>query len=329
MITQAKQNVWQYWQAFDHPNTLPTVDSIRAFVHDDVIFNGPHPINQLHGVDSLLTDFWQPLTRAFSELKRDADVFMTGMTEEEVWSGGTGYFTGTFSQPWLGIEPTGEPIQLRFGEVCNIRDGKIATIYLILDIIDLSHQIGRPMLPYGAGRHLQRVPKSHNNINGVLLEPQADADTKASYELVHRMVYDGLLQYDQQDLKSMAMENFWSADMEWYGPAGIGSSLTLQEFQEFHQGPFLKGFPDRTEGDANVMFAEGMFVTASGFPGVVATHGGEYLGQAPTNNRINMRVMDWWRRDGDLLVQNWVMIDMIDIFMQFGIDLFETLKTKS
>lgn len=38
-----------------------------------------------------------------------------------------------------------------------------------------------------------------------------------------------------------------------------------------------------------------------------------------------MRVMDFWRREGDLLAENWVLIDIVDIFRQFGVDLFARL----
>ena len=41
-----------------------------------------------------------------------------------------------------------------------------------------------------------------------------------------------------------------------------------------------------------------------------------------------MRVCDWWRRKGDLLLENWVFVDIPDLLMQFGHDLFaETRKT--
>jgi hypothetical protein len=39
-----------------------------------------------------------------------------------------------------------------------------------------------------------------------------------------------------------------------------------------------------------------------------------------------MRVMDFWRRDGDKLRENWVMIDMIDVLEQFNVDVFQLLK---
>ena len=35
---------------------------------------------------------------------------------------------------------------------------------------------------------------------------------------------------------------------------------------------------------------------------------------------------DWWRREGDLLVQNWVFIDLPDLFLQMGVDLFARLN---
>jgi hypothetical protein len=39
-----------------------------------------------------------------------------------------------------------------------------------------------------------------------------------------------------------------------------------------------------------------------------------------------MRVADWWRRKGDRLVQNWVFIDLPDLFLQMGVDLFDRLE---
>jgi hypothetical protein len=39
-----------------------------------------------------------------------------------------------------------------------------------------------------------------------------------------------------------------------------------------------------------------------------------------------MRDFDWWRREGGLLIQNWVPIDIVDICMQMGVDLFDRLE---
>ncbi len=38
------------------------------------------------------------------------------------------------------------------------------------------------------------------------------------------------------------------------------------------------------------------------------------------------KLIKWWRREGDLLVENWIPIDLIDIFQQLGVDLFERMR---
>jgi hypothetical protein len=39
-----------------------------------------------------------------------------------------------------------------------------------------------------------------------------------------------------------------------------------------------------------------------------------------------MRVMDFWRREGDRLAENWVFIDKIDLLQQMGVGVFQRLR---
>jgi hypothetical protein len=39
--------------------------------------------------------------------------------------------------------------------------------------------------------------------------------------------------------------------------------------------------------------------------------------------------MDFWRREDDMLVENWVFIDMVDLISQFGIDLLPDHKRET
>ena len=55
-------------------------------------------------------------------------------------------------------------------------------------------------------------------------------------ELVERMV-DALNEHVIEGQKE-----FWSEDMVWHGPAGIGTKHGLKDFQENHQRPFFKRF---------------------------------------------------------------------------------------
>jgi len=42
-----------------------------------------------------------------------------------------------------------------------------------------------------------------------------------------------------------------------------------------------------------------------------------------------MRVMDFYRREGDLIVENWVPIDMIHVLLQTGYDVFDELQSQT
>ena len=65
--------------------------------------------------------------------------------------------------------------------------------------------------------------------------------------------------------------------------------------------------------------------SAPGWAGVKATHTGPYLGCPATGNQIEFNGLDWWKREGEMYVENWVFVDMVHLFRQLGVDLFERL----
>jgi len=134
----------------------------------------------------------------------------------------------------------------------------------------------------------------------------------------------------------MEQEHYWSPQMHWYGPSGIGACLSLEDFADFHQRPWLHGFGDRghydpgngrmigiAEGDC---LSEGLYSSLGVWDVPFSKHHGEYLGVPATGKLMTMRDFDWYRREGDYLIENWVPIDMIDLFMQMGVDLFDRLR---
>ncbi len=52
-------------------------------------------------------------------------------------------------------------------------------------------------------------------------------------------------------------------------------------------------------------------------------HNGEFLTIPASGNTLRWRIMDFWERVGDKLMTNWVHIDMIHIFKQMDVDVFE------
>jgi hypothetical protein len=289
-----------------------------------------HPVNELRGPGAVLQSFLQPIRRAFPDVERRTDLFFAGHWDGRIdggagtWVTTTGHYLGKFQEPLWGIPPTHEPAWLRFGEFYRIEDGRIAEARILLDLIDLARQAGVRLLPPSSGLELL-VPGPRNS-TGILLACGDDADPSPCLPLVEAMI-GGLGRYNQQDLRSMGMEQYWQPYMMWYGPCGIGTSRGIDGFQRHHQQPFLVAFPDRKGGHHRARFGEGDFAASTGWPSVRATHAGPYLGTPATQRPITMRVMDWWRQEEGLLAENWVLIDLPHLFLQMGVDLLAPLST--
>ena len=68
-------------------------------------------------------------------------------------------------------------------------------------------------------------------------------------------------------------------------------------------------------------FADGDYSCIGGWPSLQGTHTGRYLGFEPTGVTTLFRVCDWYRLEGDKLVENWVFVDIPDALLQWGYDM--------
>lgn len=297
-----------------------TLSALRRLYRDDLMWHGPHPINTQIGADAVIANFWKPLFVSLPDLERRDDIFIANTFKGSNWVGATGYYTGTFTRDWLGIPATGGVLNIRYGEFSRMEAGRVCEVYLILDILDVMRQANcwPSQLPIGRGVN-DRVPGPATR-DGVVLTPDDPTQSDRSLVLVESMI-KGLMQYDRVSLDSMGMERFWHPDMMWYGPAGIGTSRRLKGFQDVHQRAFLAAFPDRVGGDHKARIGDGAYVGSTGWPSIRATHLGPWLGVPATNRPITMRVMDFWRREGNMLRENWVFIDQLDLLRQMDINI--------
>ena len=39
-----------------------------------------------------------------------------------------------------------------------------------------------------------------------------------------------------------------------------------------------------------------------------------------------MRSLDFWRVEGDLIRENWVLVDLLDVYSQLGVDVFARMR---
>jgi predicted ester cyclase len=294
------------WQRL--ASTLYTADSD---------FHVSAPIGSVTGLENVLTD----IMAAMPDAERRTDILLSGDFNGGRWFASTGYIVGHFTRPLWGMQPTGRPLWLRFGWFDRAEGDHVVESYIIFDVVRAMIEAGQWPLAPQLGQGWSPAPQTQD---GVSFDPEG---AEQSLALVEAMIA-GLMRYDRQSLASMKMVDFWHPQFHWYGPSGIGSARGHWDYERAHQRPFLGAFPDRVGGNHKCRIGDGTYVASTGWPSINATHSGDgWLGLPATGKRITMKVMDFWRRDGDLLAENWVFIDMIDLLDQIGVDVFARLET--
>lgn len=300
------------------------LDTLIQFLHPDVTWHGFRPLRHLSGSDKVYSQFWKPLIHAIPDLIRRPYVFMGGEFEGNAWVCGTGEFIGSFIHDWLNIPANGKSVRFRFGEFCKIIDDKIAEIRIIVDLPDLIRQSGVHVVPPSFGRDIW-IPGPSTG-DGVIMNNVNVEDSRKTLALVEEMIFGGLNKYDGINQNSQELEKFWHPQMVWHGPVGIGSAYGLDEFKQNAQGPIVGAFPDRRGVGHQARIGEGFFAASTGWPSLVGTHVNNFMDWRATGKQIGWNIMDFWRRDGDLLVENWVMIDLIGAALESGVDLLGRLS---
>jgi hypothetical protein len=137
---------------------------------------------------------------------------------------------------------------------------------------------------------------------------------------------DGLNHSGENRYPPEILEKSWHSDMSWYGPAGIGSTYTILRYQEQHSYPFRESLTDKVYNGHICRYAEGDYACFFGWPNLTHTPTGGFLGLPGSECRVDMRVVDVYRREGDKLAENWVIIDLPWWLKQQGIDILERCK---
>jgi predicted ester cyclase len=309
-----------YWQAINVHRDLASGHGpiLSALYAENCQFHVSAPVEHIDGAAAFAAHFWAPLLRAFPDLERRTDILLSGSFRDGDWFASTGFLVGHFEHPLFGIKASGRPHWVRYGWFDRVEHGKIVESYIILDIARLLIEVGQWPLRPQLGENWAPAPATQD---GIILTDVDAVDSEKSLKLVEAMIA-GLMSFDGKSLSSMGMVRFWTPQFHWYGPGGIGSARGHKDYERAHQGPFLKAFPDRVGGNHKCRIGDGTYVASTGWPSINATHlGDDWIGLPATNKRITQRIMDFWRREDDMLIENWVFIDMVDLIRQLGVEL--------
>ena len=303
--------------------------TLKYIMAADCAVHWCHPFGDMIGPDALFDTVFADLCSAIPDLERRDYIRVAGESGDDCqWVGCAGYYTGVFTHSWLGIPATGHLITFRFHEFYRVADSQIVEVQAIWDIPDLLRQANRwPMAPsLGAEIH---VPGPATN-DGIVTTPYNVEQSAATRTHIIDMLTAMTRHPSEGGPEVMEMDRYWHPKMTWYGPSGIGTSRGIDGFREWHQKPFLAAMPDRGQYPDEVhhhFFADGHYAAVTGWPNMAQTITGDgWMGIVPTGKKIYLRSLDFWRLENSLIRENWVLVDLLDIYAQLGVDVLNRAR---
>ncbi len=312
-----------------------TADGVQRALGDvfarDAEVHLAFPFEDLDGPAGWYGEALAPLAAAWPDVERRDWIVMAGRTPEgEDWVGCGGMYVGTFVEPWLGVPPTGRPVAMRFHEYYRVLDGRVIEFQGLWDLPEVMMQAG--VWPMGPSLGRDWTVPGPATEDGIVPGPYDEERAAAAFDVVDRMLVD-MVRHPAEPVEAMNLERYWHPKMSWYGPAGIGTSRGIEGFRRHHQIPFLAAMPDRRGGytndtrSASHFFFDGDYVAVTGWPEMEATiTGSGWLGIAPAGQQITMRSLDFWRVEDGLIRENWVMVDLLHVWDQLGVDVLARMR---
>lgn len=323
---EIKKVILEFYRDLDVAPSGGVADVLKKYVTEDYAWKGMHPFNELKGPGAVADQFWEPLRHAISPIQRRPDIFIAGTNGmhhvKGDWVCCMGHILGLFDNNWLGIPSTRKMVFFRFVEFNEVAEGRIRQTAHFFDIPSVMRQAGyNPFPPETGAWFITPGPRTHEGLNFAVQDP---AESRKTMELIDRMI-DDLVGSDLESPQDELAQT-WMKDMIWYGPTGIGAAYTRARYQDQHQGPFSRGLSEIEFLGHLCRFSEGRFGGFFGWPNLSMKPTGGFMGFPGYKDRVSMRVVDMYRREGDLLAENWIYIDLLHFFAQQGIDILGRMR---
>ncbi len=330
-IDAARAIVLNHFERFDATTTGDGLAAAFRATHSaDHVYRGVHPFNTLGGAAQLSDTVWIPFlnsARAGTPVQRRLDMVFAGHhafeETEPVWVVAMGHLLWLFDRTWLGVAPTGKIAFLRFASAYRVEADRIVETVEFLDILGVLDQAGLNPFADGqtAAQFLTPGPRTHD---GVLTACGNPEDGRKTMDLTKAMLDDLVANGVQSPINHL--ERFWHPDMNWFGPTGIGACMGFESYRRGHTGPFEERLEFVEDHDAVCRVAEGSYSAFFWRPCLTMRSTGGFLDLPPLDIPAEMRVVDLYRRQGDLLAENWIFIDMLHFLKVQGVDVLAGLQ---
>ena len=328
-----------------HAANRASLDALRAAQYDwdeaalraalakvaapDALFRLAHPFGDMVGPAAFHDGALAVLKAAWPDVERRDWLVMSGSDDEGAdWVGCGGHFVGTFAAPFLDIPPTGHLAHMRFHEFYRLENGRVTGYQALWDIPEVMMQAGAWSMVPSLGREFC-IPGPASG-DGISRAERDEPQSEASRQLIIDMLNHMKRHPSQGGPEVMEMPRFWHPRMNWYGPAGIGTGRGIEGFRNWHQIPFLNGMPDRGNKADQVtyhFFGDNDYAAVTGWPNMIQSisHDG-WLGIPPLGKEITMQSLDFWRVENGVIRENWVLVDLLHMYDQIGVDVFARMR---
>ena len=324
--TELKNRLATYRVATENFNAARVREVMRQTFSETATIKMCHPFGTLVGPDALFDTSLKALQQAMPDLERRDLLLMAGTSPEgKHWVGTMGNYLGTFTASFLDIPPTGHLAHMRYHEFFCIENGEVVEMQAIWDIPELMMLANAwPLAPQLGSFLCTPAPMTQDGLS-------ITGDGSRAMSHVLSMLEDLCKYPSNPDPAVMQLEKYWHPQFNWYGPCGIGTSRGVSGFRNWHQIPFLNGMPDRkldAMGDLmSHWIGEGDYACETGWPNMRLTLSDDgWMGIAPPNKEVLLRSLDFWRLEDGLIRENWVLVDLLDLYQQIGVDVFARLR---
>ncbi len=327
-----KAMIYQCLCEFRHIRANTVDEFAQKYWLDEATWQGFHPIDTLCGRQAIADSYLKPYKTSFPNADKHIHFLFAGEFDGKEWVATGGNLVGNFMEPFLGIPATKLCTWVRFAEIFEIKDGKIADSKMIFDLMSLLSQAGYKFLPAIGPEIIIPGPATND---GLILDASDPGLSQKSLQLIEDMLFKGLAGGMHKMEKTIIpddktiepMRKYWHEDMIWYGPDTIGTGKGIDGWQFIHELPWQISMTNIDGCNHFARFAENNFVVSGGYPSIYFDHtDNEILGLPASNKRIEARDFNFWRVEDDLIIEDWCIIDMAHVLYQMGFDVLKKVR---
>jgi len=225
------------------------------------------------------------------------------------------YGLARWSGEFAGVPPpAGSPkVIIRDLDFYQVDGDKISYNWCLIDVVDLFEQVGYNVLPQAPMKSDgYRAPNAMDGMPAPLSSMFTAEDAAKSEKVWLAALHED---FD----KEHGFASLWAEDMIWYGPGGVGTAHSRNEYVNHFLRPLRTGFSN-LERKTDMVLCEGPYCGAHFY--LWGDHTGEWMGEQPTGNRVPIRCGAHARIVDGKIVEGWLIIDIPRAFQAMGVDFY-------